>query len=84
MSAVREAVSNVTPLRPVQSVEQVWLSPSQVCERVPGMTPRHLQYLRDQGRGPRYFKPTRKTVLYAAADVDAWVSASAVTTRDVS
>lgn len=83
MSAVRKA-SNVTPLRPVAAAERLWLSPAQVCERVPGMTTRRLQFLRDEGRGPRYYKPTHKTVIYAADDVDAWVSSSVVTTRDAS
>lgn len=59
-----------------------WLSPAQVCERVPGMTVTLLQRLRDKAKGPRYYKPTKKTVIYSAADVDSWVAASAVSTKD--
>jgi hypothetical protein len=62
--------------------EPVWLSPAQVCERVPGLTERNLEELRSKGRGPKYHKPTLKTVIYEQGDVDAWVEASAVSTRD--
>lgn len=62
----------------------VWLSPAQVCERIPGMTERHLGYLRGKRQGPAYSKPTLKTVVYSAADVDAWVAASRVATKAVS
>jgi hypothetical protein len=58
-----------------------WLSPKQVCDRVPGLSIDQLRSLRTRGVGPRYFKPTHKTVIYAAADVDAWVAASVVETR---
>lgn len=62
----------------------VYLSPDQVCELVPGMTKRRLEYLRGRGQGPRYRKPTPKTVIYTEADVRAWVEESTVTTRDQS
>ncbi|PRI10953.1 hypothetical protein B4915_08700 [Leucobacter massiliensis] len=79
MSAVVSALptSRSTPKR-----EPVWLSPDKVCERVPGLTVRNLEELRAKGRGPRYHKPTPKTVIYEQGDVDAWVEASAVSTRD--
>jgi len=64
-----------------QGTGQVWLSPHQVSEVAPGMTPRRLEYLRGKRQGPRYFKPTERTVLYSKADIDAWIEASAVTTR---
>ncbi|MBO3663117.1 helix-turn-helix transcriptional regulator [Microbacterium stercoris] len=63
------------------SFHHEWLSPAQVRERY-GFSLRHLQYLRDVGRGPMYRKPTAKTVLYAADEVDAWIDAAVVTTRD--
>ncbi len=72
--------ATVTQLRP-KAEPQVWLSPEQVCDVVPGMTVRHLAYLRTKGQGPRYFKPTNKTVLYAEADIHAWVTASVQNTR---
>lgn len=70
-------MSKATPLRD----EPTWLSPDQVCEVAPGMTPRRLEYLRGKRQGPRYFKPTERTVLYAKADIDEWIEASAVATR---
>lgn len=77
-------MSNVTALKPRPTGAPVWLSPTQVCEHVPGMTVATLQDMRKRGVGPRFFKPTHKTVIYALADIDAWVAASAVTTREQS
>lgn len=65
-------------------VTEEWLSPAEVCEHVPGMTVRRLERMRGEGRGPRYAKPSPKTVVYALADVHAWVAASIVPTRDQS
>ena len=56
-----------------------YLTPEQVCEIVPGMTRNLLAQLRFKGQGPRYFKPTPRTVLYSGADVIAWVEGSART-----
>lgn len=56
-----------------------YLTIDQVCELVPGMTRANLAALRFKGTGPRYFKPTPRTVLYTEADVLAWVEASART-----
>lgn len=70
------------PVRPAAT--PVWLSPEQVCARVPGMTIGHLQELRKTGLGPAYSKPTRKTVIYSAADVDEWVRRARVSTREQS
>jgi len=79
-------MSNVTPLRkPV--IEHRYLSPLQVCELVPGMTVVNLQELRKRGLGPKYRKPTGdngKVVVYAEADVRAWVEASVHGTREQS
>lgn len=55
----------------------IYLSPEQVCEIVPGMTKGSLAQLRFKGSGPRYRKPTPKTVLYVEAEVLAWVENSA-------
>lgn len=62
----------------------VYLSPAQVCELIPGMTERRLEYLRGRRQGPRCSKRTPKTVVYTEADVRAWVRESMVTTRDQS
>lgn len=59
-----------------------YLSPDDVCKLIPGMTKVRLQDLRDRGRGPRYYKPTARTVVYRQSDVVAWIEASAIATRD--
>ncbi len=74
------ALASVTPMHP-KAPAQTYLSPEGVCELVPGMTVRKLQRLRDAGQGPRYSKPTRKTVVYAEADVHAWVAAQMQSTK---
>lgn len=75
--------AQVSQLRPAQAPsKRSWLSPAQVCEQVPGVTERILEDLRGRGRGPRYFKPTPKTVIYEQSDIDTWVKDSEVSTRD--
>ena len=54
-----------------------YLSPEQVCEMVPGMTKGALAQLRFTGKGPRYRKPTPKTVVYLESEVIDWVEGSA-------
>ena len=53
-----------------------YLSPAEVCELVPGMTKGQLAQLRFTGKGPRFYKPTPKTVLYDEASVREWVEGS--------
>lgn len=80
------AAAKVTPLRPVASTP-VYLSPAQVCELVPGLTPGALKELRRDGRGPRYRKPTGErghVTVYLRDDVIAWVERSITGTRDQS
>lgn len=80
-------MSNVTPLKRRQEREPTYLSPAGVAARVPGLTVEHLAELRKNGRGPRYRKPTGergKVIIYTVADVDAWVEAGLITTRDQS
>lgn len=48
---------------------------------VPGLTKKLLEGLRSKGQGPRYAKPTPKTVVYAEADVHAWIAAKSTSTR---
>lgn len=71
----------VSLAKPRTDSPMVWLSPEQVCERVPGMTTAGLQELRKKRQGPRYFKPTPKKVVYSQSDIDEWVAASVVATR---
>ncbi|WP_022891226.1 helix-turn-helix transcriptional regulator [Agromyces subbeticus] len=53
-----------------------YLSPKQVEERY-GITRSHLGVLRHEGKGPKWFKPTPRKVLYAVDDVTEWIEASA-------
>ena len=46
---------------------------------ITGLTVGALAQLRYQGTGPRFYKPTPKTVLYKRSEVVAWVEASAQT-----
>lgn len=55
-----------------------WMSPQQVIKHVPGLTVRHLEYLRGAKRPPRYYKPTERTVIYNVDDIDEWVRGSAI------
>jgi hypothetical protein len=79
-------VSNVTALKPrAASAESVtWLSPAEVCDVIPGMTVTLLSRMRDAGKGPRYAKPSPKTVVYSLADVNAYVRSTIVTTKEQS
>ncbi|MBG6237398.1 putative DNA-binding transcriptional regulator AlpA [Mycetocola sp. CAN_C7] len=54
-----------------------YLSPDQVMELIPGMTKANLAQLRFTGKGPRYRKPTPKTVLYVESEVIDWIENSA-------
>lgn len=54
-----------------------YLSPEQVAAMIPGMTKGALAQLRFTGKGPRYRKPTPKTVLYVKREVIAWIEDSA-------
>lgn len=53
-----------------------YLSPSQVCELIPGMTRSNLAQLRFRGEGPKFRKPTPRIVVYREADVLAWLDGS--------
>ena len=59
-----------------------WLSPETVEAAFPGLTKQKLQYLRDEGRGPRYFKPSGRSIFYRPDDIAAWIESAPVATRD--
>ena len=61
------------------AISTAYLTPSQVCEIVPGMTKGNLAQLRFKGIGPKFYKPTPRVVLYREDDVIAWVEDSART-----
>lgn len=53
-----------------------YLSPEQVSE-ITGMSKNALAQLRFTGKGPRYRKPTPKTVLYVEEEVIEWIENTA-------
>ncbi|AZS48397.1 helix-turn-helix transcriptional regulator [Microbacterium oxydans] len=53
-----------------------YLTADQVCELIPGMTKSNLGQLRFTGKGPKFLKPTPRTVVYRESDVIAWLEAS--------
>jgi hypothetical protein len=56
--------------------KHTYLTPDQVCALVPGMTKTNLAQLRFTGKGPKFLKPTARTVVYREADVIDWLEAS--------
>ena len=60
------------------SMDEDFIQPSTVGE-ITGLSVAALAQLRYQGTGPRFYKPTPKTVLYKRSEVIAWVEASAQT-----
>ena len=55
-----------------------FIQPTDVAE-LTGLSIAALAQLRHRGQGPRYYKPTPRTVLYKRAEVLAWLEASAQT-----
>lgn len=56
-----------------------YLSPQEVCELIPGMTPAKLAKLRHAGTGPTFKKPTVKTVVYRESEITAWLEGTSRT-----
>jgi len=61
-----------------KSMDEEFIQPSTVGD-ITGLSVAALAQLRYQGKGPRFYKPTPKTVLYKRSEVIAWVEASAQT-----
>lgn len=57
-------------------MEDEFIQPAVVTEMT-GMSVGALAQLRYAGGGPRFYKPTPKTVLYKRSEVIAWIEASA-------
>ncbi|MCM3500627.1 hypothetical protein M3667_01880 [Microbacterium sp. P26] len=57
-------------------MNQKYITDQQVCDLIPGMTKTNLAQLRFNGKGPKFLKPTPRTVVYREADVIAWLEAS--------
>jgi predicted DNA-binding transcriptional regulator AlpA len=63
------------------TTKPVWLSPKEVAQRLPGVTVGNLSELRKKRKGPAFYKPTERTVLYLESEIEAWVAAHRVETR---
>lgn len=74
--------ASVTAIR--ASVDEKYLTPEEVAERIPGMTVRALRDMRCDGRGPAYMKPTPRVVVYAESDVVAYMRRVRRSTREQS
>jgi hypothetical protein len=57
-------------------MEEEFIQPTVVRE-ITGLTIAALAQLRHQKKGPKFYKPTPRTVLYKRSEVIAWVEASA-------
>jgi len=57
-------------------MQEEFIHPAAVAE-ITGMSIAALAQLRYQGKGPKFYKPTPRTVLYRRAEVIEWVEASA-------
>lgn len=54
-----------------------FMDPSGAAELIPGMTVAKLAQMRFTGTGPRYYKPTPKTVVYSEVDLLEWLESTA-------
>lgn len=61
--------------------ECLTLTPTQV-EAKYGIKRNHLSQLRYQHRGPRFIQATPRTVLYRTSDIEEWLNANTVETRE--
>lgn len=51
------------------------------CAEFLGVSRSHLERMRADGTGPRFTKISKKVILYALADVEAWVAKHSTTTE---
>lgn len=59
---------------------ETFIDQDDVISLIPGMTRGNLAQLRFTGKGPKFYKPTPRTVLYKKSEVLAWVESTATTT----
>ncbi|MEV8252388.1 AlpA family phage regulatory protein [Rhodoglobus sp. NPDC076762] len=57
-------------------MEDEFIRPATVVE-ITGMSIAALAQMRTRGRGPRFYKPTERTVLYKRSEIMAWLESSA-------
>jgi hypothetical protein len=62
-------------------MEDTFLSPAMVAE-LTGIKVGALAQLRYEKKGPRYYKPSPKTILYRRSEVLAWLEGSAHPTKE--
>lgn len=65
-------------LNPTHLNPDAVLTPEQVALARPALSMNYLQKLRMSGKGPHYFKPSHRRVVYRLGDVDAWLETSRV------
>lgn len=56
-----------------------YISDDEVVSRMPGMTKGNLAQLRYTGKGPKFYKPSPRVVLYKWSDVQNWIEGHAQT-----
>lgn len=57
---------------------KTFITDSQLCEMLPGITKGQLAQMRYKGdSGLKFYKPTAKTVLYSLEEVEEWIERSA-------
>ena len=61
---------------PTRTVFGNLMTPAEVAQLIPGMTKANLAQLRYAGGGPKFLKPTPRTVVYRETDVLEWLNAS--------
>lgn len=66
----------MTTEAPTRSAFGKLLTADDVCALVPGMTKGNLAQMRYAGTGPKFLKPTPRTVIYREADIIAWLEGS--------
>ena len=54
-----------------------YISDDDVVSRMPGMTKGNLAQLRYTGKGPKFYTPSPRVVLYKWSDVQAWIEGHA-------
>lgn len=54
-----------------------YISDDDVVSRMPGMTKGNLAQLRYTGKGPKFYEPSPRVVLYKWSDVQAWIEGHA-------
>ena len=62
-------------------MEEEFVQPAVAGEML-GLSISALSQLRYHGRGPKYYKPTARIILYKRSDVNAWIEASAFISPD--